>query len=113
MNKFLKLISDNSNETLIRRAKGVNEHARIAQQTIVNKLKTHISDLEIQISNLTDLAPDNKDSLSPMVQGWNANEWAEKLQRLNWDLTIANQQLKIAENTYKEFFEEVKETKEN
>lgn len=107
MNKFLSLISDNSNATLVRRATAISEQACIAQQNVVNTLKQHISNLEIQISNLTDLSPDNKDSLSPMTKDWDPVKWAKDLQAANWDLYVAKQQLKIAEDTYKEYFTEI------
>ena len=41
-NKFIKLISDNGNGTLIRRAETISTAAEVAQQNIVNQLKQQI-----------------------------------------------------------------------
>ena len=59
-----------------------------------------------KIMNLTDLAPDSKDSLRPCDAGWNANTWATELQRAKQDLYNVNIQLKIAEETFNEYFKE-------
>jgi len=106
MNKFTKLISNNGDSTLQRRAQSVATSAEIAQQSLVNKLRLEKSNLELKIMNLTDLAPDSKDSLRPCDAGWNANTWATELQRAKQDLYNVNIQLKIAEETFNEYFKE-------
>lgn len=104
MNKFTKLISQNGDSTLQRRAQSVATAAEIAQQTLVNKLKLEKSNLELKIMNLTDLAPDSKDSLRPCDSDWNANTWATNLQKAKQDLYNVKIQLKLAEDTYNEYF---------
>lgn len=107
MNKFQKLMSDTSNGTLERRSEAISSQAEIAQQTVVNTIKNQISELRIKISNLTDFAPNSTDSLQPGKADWNPTEWATALQRTKWDLYLAEQQLKLAEETYDEFFKDV------
>lgn len=108
MNKFTQLISEGADKTLQRRAEAVATAAEIAQQSLVNKLKLEKSNLELKITNLTDLAPDSKDSLRPCDSKWNANTWVTDLQKAKQDLYNVTIQLKIAEDTYKEYFSEIK-----
>ena len=106
MNKFTKLITEGADKTLQRRAEAVATAAEIAQQNLVNKLKLEKSNLELKITNLTDLAPDSKDSLRPCDANWNANTWVIDLQRAKQDLYNVTIQLEIAQKTYDEFFKE-------
>lgn len=108
MNKFIQLISEGADKTLQKRAEAVATAAEIAQQSLVNKLKLEKSNLELKITNLTDLAPDSKDSLRPCDSKWNANTWVTDLQKAKQDLYNVTIQLKIAEDTYKEYFSEIK-----
>ena len=110
MNKFTKLIAEGGDKTLQRRAEAISTAAEIAQQNLVNKLKLEKSNLELKITNLTDLAPDSKDSLRPCDASWNANTWVTELQKTKQDLYNVTIQLDIAKKTYNEFFkdEEIK-----
>lgn len=110
MNKFTKLITEGGDKTLQRRAEAISTAAEIAQQNLVNKLKLEKSNLELKITNLTDLAPDSKDSLRPCDAKWNANTWVTDLQKAKQDLYNVTIQLDIAKKTYNEFFkdEEIK-----
>jgi hypothetical protein len=105
MNKFQKLIST-GNEVLKRRAGILATSAEIAQQNLVNNLKSQKSQLEMNLANLTDLAPENKDSLRPGSADWNAEEWAKSVQDVQEKLYSIKIALDIAENTYKEYFTE-------
>lgn len=109
MNKFQQLISDNTSNTLKRRAELVATQAEIAQQTIVNNLRNKISRLKLRMDKLVDLAPDSTDSLQVGSNNWDPVEWADKLQSIRWELKQTEEQLKIAENTYDEFFKEIEE----
>lgn len=106
MNKFTELISNNTSSTLTRRASSIATAAEIAQQNIVNQLKQKKSEVELQIINLTDLAPESSDSLRPGDKDWDAKEWALQLQEAKQTLYNINIQLKLAEETYNEYFTE-------
>jgi hypothetical protein len=106
MNKFTKLITEGADKTLQRRAETVSTAAEIAQQNLVNKLKLEKSNLELKITNLTDFAPDSKDSLRPCDANWDPNAWVTNLQRAKQDLYNVTIQLEIAQKTYDEFFKE-------
>lgn len=105
-NKFTNLIAANPDQTLQRRAAAIATSAEIAQQTIVNALKQKKTDLELKITNLTDFAPESKDSLRPGSKDWNAAQWAEDLQNAKQELHFVNIQLDIAQKTYDEYFKE-------
>lgn len=104
MGKFLQMMSQNDSKALVARASQINVQAKIAQQNIVQNLKNEIAEVEIEIQNLTDFAPDTTQSLRPGVKGWNPTKWAADLQEAKTRLYELNIELKIAEATEKEFF---------
>lgn len=107
MGKFLKFMSQNDSQALKNRAVAINEQAKIAQTNIINGLKQKKTELELAIQNLTDFAPDTTQSLRPGVGGnWNPAEWAKRLQNAKTELYTVGIQLKIAEQTFDEFFGE-------
>lgn len=108
-NKFIELISNNGSSTLVRRAENISTAAEVAQLNIINQLKQEQSRLEMQIINLTDFAPETTDSLRPGDKNWDAAEWAKELQETKEQLYDINIQLKLAEDTYNEFFKEIQQ----
>ena len=104
MGKFLQMMSQNDSKALVARASQINVQAKIAQQAIVQNLKNEIANVEIEIQNLTDFAPDTTQSLRPGVKGWQPTKWASDLQEAKTRLYELNIELKIAEATEKEFF---------
>lgn len=104
MNKFQTLLADNSSATLKRRASSIATQAEIAQQSIVNELKQKQSELQLKLDSLTDFSPSTTDSLQPNCENWNPSEWAKNLQRTKWELHLVTEQLKLAQETYKEYF---------
>ena len=104
MGKFLQMMSQNDSKALVARASQINVQAKIAQQNIVQNLKNEIAEVEIEIQNLTDFAPDTTQSLRPGVKGWNPTKWDADLQEAKTRLYELNIELKIAEATEKEFF---------
>ena len=104
MGKFLQMMSQNDSKALVARASQINTQAKIAQSSIVQKLKNDIANVEIEIQNLTDFAPDTTQSLRPGVKGWNPAKWASDLQDAKVRLYELNVELKIAEKTFDEFF---------
>ena len=104
MGKFLQMMSQNDSKALVARASQINVQAKIAQQNIVQNLKNEIAEVEIEIQNLTDFAPDTTQSLRPGVKGWNPTKWASDLQDAKTRLYELNVELKIVEKTFEEFF---------
>ena len=104
MGKFLEMMSQNDSKALVARAGQIDTQARIAQAAVIQDFKNKIAETEIDIQNLTDFAPDTTQSLRPGVKGWNPNNWAADLQSAKVKLYELNVELKIAKETYKEFF---------
>lgn len=104
INKFTQLISDNGDSVLKRRAGNLATTAEIAQQTLINDLKNKKATLELQLANLTDLAPNNKLDLTPSSESWDPNKWVTEVQNTKQQLYNLGIQLQLAEATYDEFF---------
>lgn len=104
INKFTQLISDNGDSVLKRRASNLATTAEIAQQTLINDLKNKKATLELQLANLTDLAPNNKLDLTPSSESWDPNKWVTEVQNVKQQLYNLGIQLQLAESTYNEFF---------
>jgi hypothetical protein len=106
MGKFLKLMSQNDSKALVARATQLDTQARIAQEEVIHKLKIEKTNVEMQIQALTDFAPETTDSLRPGVKGWNPNKWAADLQEAKTRLYEIGIELKIAQSTFDEFFDD-------
>ena len=104
MNKFEKMLS--SDNIYDKRVKVLSKSAELAQENIINKLKTTKTELELKIFNLTDLAPNSTDSLRPDSKNWDAAKWAKALQEAKQDLYMCEIQLDIAKKTLSEYFTE-------
>lgn len=104
INKFTQLISDNGDSVLKRRAGNLATTAEIAQQTLINDLKNKKATLELQLANLTDLAPNNKLDLTPSSENWDPNKWVTEVQNTKQQLYNLGIQLQLAQATYDEFF---------
>ena len=106
MNKFTTLISSNSSETLKRRAATIAQNAEVAQQNLLNNLKQKKIEIDLKIADLTDLAPDSTESLRPGNKDWDAKVWVAELQQAKQDKYSIEIQLKLAQETYDEYFTE-------
>lgn len=107
MNKFEKLISANSDATLQRRAGIISNESKMAQEDIIATIKRALNQEELKLMGLTDFAPAETTSLQPgnFAQG-GASEWAQELQKCKENIYNLKIKLKIAEETYNEFFTE-------
>ena len=110
MNKFEEIVGNNSNAVLARRATHLADTAKLSQESLMNTLKTKKAELEGKIIDLTDLAPTSKDSLAPGVEDFNAKKWVEELQSLKLELYDLEVSIKLAKETYSEYFSDIKPT---
>ena len=106
MKKFQELISDNTSASLKRRAAQIATSAEIAQQNLVSALRQEKTNIELKIEVLKDLAPDSTDSLRPGGKDWDAVTWVKNLQNAKQDLYQIDIQLKLAQETFNEYFTE-------
>lgn len=104
MNKFLKMMSQNDSRALQARAGQINTTGEIAQKSLIQALENKKAKLEIAIQDLTDFAPDTTQSLRPGCKNWDPEKWAKDLHNLKVELYGIELELKIAEDTYDEFF---------
>ena len=108
MNKFEEIVGNNSNVVLARRASNLADTAKLSQESLVNALKGQKAKIESKIINLTDLAPTSKDALAPGVEDFEADKWVEELQQLKVSLYDIEVSLKLATETYNEYFADIK-----
>lgn len=107
MNKFTQMISSNGNETLIRRAKNIATNAEIAQKTLLNQLIQKKTTLQLQLDTTMDLAPKNSQDLTVASGDWNPETWVTEIQNIKQELYSIEIQIKLAQETYDEFFKEI------
>lgn len=103
--KFAKNIT-NGNGALARRATALETQAKISQETLINELKKSKTELEMKILNLTDFSPESKDSLRSGCKSFNSDQWVAELQRTKIELYQHDISIRMAEETYREFFTE-------
>jgi hypothetical protein len=104
--KFLKTISDNGNDTLVARANIYEQRAKNSQQELITFLENRKFELIIKLGELTDLGPDTKDSLRPGAKNWDPKQWVKEIQETKQQIYDINIQLKLANETMKEMFED-------
>ena len=106
MGKFLDKMSQNDSKALVARARQIDTQAKLAQTAILAALKNKKASLELKLQDLTDFAPESTQSLRPGVANWDPTKWAKELHAVKIALYENSIELKIAESTMKEFFDE-------
>lgn len=106
MNKFTQLLSDNTSKSLQRRATSIATATQINQENLVNNLKQKKCNLELKLDQLSDFGPDTTISLRPGTDDWDSAKWVEEIQNVKQELYWVKIQLKLAEETYSEYFKE-------
>lgn len=104
MGKFLEMMSQNDSKTLQARAAVINTQAELHQKNLINALKQKKAEVELKIQSLTDFAPDTTQSLRPGTANWNPKQWVTELQNAKVTLAEIELQLKIAQDTWEDFF---------
>ena len=106
MNKFIKQLSANDSAIKETRAKQLSESVSIEAETLVNKLKKEKLQLQNQMEQLTDLAPEDNTSLRPGSKNFDATKWVTELHTLRMKLALKEIELKEAQAIYTEWFNE-------
>lgn len=107
MNKFTQMISSNGNKTLVRRAQNIATNAEIAQKTLLNQLIQKKTTLQLRLDTTMDLAPKNSQDLIVASGDWNPETWVTEIQNIKQELYSIEIQIKLAQETYDEFFKEI------
>lgn len=103
MSKFYNNLIKSNNEIKETRAKRVSEQAEMAQQELVNRIKKELNQLENQLEDIYDLAPDNTQSLN-VGKNFDAEQWVQKVQDLKIQFMNKEVELKAANETLSEWF---------
>lgn len=112
MNRFIKNLSANGDDVLIKRAENIGEQTRIAYQDIINRIITQKKQLEFEKSELEDMAPESSDSLRPSLSSdFSPTDWCKRIQLLSEQLHDLDLSLKIAKENYEYFFGDTKDEK--
>jgi hypothetical protein len=106
MNKFIRTIVGNADGIKAQRASVLAIQAKQAQEALIADLKRKLTGLDLQLVQITDLAPDTTDSLRP-GNGFNPSQWAKAVQTLKVDMSDVKLELSIAEETYADWFADV------
>lgn len=108
-NKFANNLSASNKDIKKQRAKMVADRVELECSSLVAKLKKEKMTLDHQIMDLTDLAPNSKDSLRPTSEEFCAATWVKTLHEAKLELALKKVELKEAEKIYKEWFEVIDE----
>ncbi len=106
MNKFIRTIVGTADGIKGQRATVLATQAKQAHEAIIADLKRKLSGLDLQLIQITDLAPDTTDSLRP-GNGFNPSQWAKAVQALKVEIHQVKIELGIAEETYADWFADV------
>lgn len=104
MNKFTQQLAASNAEIKEARAKALSEATVLEVETFIQGLKRERMQLQNELTNLTDLAPDNTYSLRPGSADFNAQQWVQKLHRTKMDLMLKEVELEQAQSIYDEWF---------
>ena len=103
MSKFAKNITVGGGAVKSKRADLIAQQAEQKQTQLIQSLKARITDKKMALENLNDLNPESEDSLRPGA-GFNADQWVNQNFSIQKDLILLQIDLKIAEDTYAEWF---------
>ena len=112
MNKFEKMISASSSETLGKRGRILAETTISELEAFISVLKSEKRGLETKILDLTDLSPENTYDLRPGGKNFNAKTWVASLHETRMDIALKLIELEEAQAMFTEWFGEEKEEKD-
>lgn len=101
-NKFIEMLTARCSDIKASRAANLALAAQTAQSQLVNALQMEYTQLKMAIDAHTDLAPSSAIQLK--LDNFDSKEWVEKLQMLKQQAYEKEIDLRLAEETYREFF---------
>lgn len=106
VNKFTRSIS-NGSTALSDRALLVGKAAKLAQEDLVRRLDSDVNTMELEMIKLCDVSPENTQDTKPRgLAAENPAEWVNQLHSLKVNIALKKEELKIAKETLKEWFDE-------
>lgn len=103
---FKQMLSETGNALLVKRADQIAQIVEMEQQSLVNNLKKEKFGLENELASLTDLSVRTSDSLTLASKSFNPSEFVSQVQNLKVKLRNKEIELKLAQDTYDEWFKE-------
>lgn len=103
-NKFITNLSASDASIKETRATLLSKGASIAANALVQRVETEKLALEMEISKLTDLAPNNSYSLKPGGDDFDAASWVNTLHKTKLKLNLKEIELKAAQAIVDEWF---------
>lgn len=102
-NKFIRSIAGNVEGIKLARVTVLSTQAALAQDDLISGLKRQLASLDLQLTQLTDLAPESADSLRP-GNGFDPVGWVKGVQALKVAKDKLAKELALAEETQAEWF---------
>ena len=102
MSLILKRLTANPSSVRRQRAQIIDSQLRNKQLELISSLRAKCDSIELEISNLMDIAPTATTSLK--MENVDPQKLVENLQNLSTKLELEKMGLKIAEDNYKEWF---------
>lgn len=102
-NKFIRSIAGSVEGIKLQRVTVLATQASLAQDDLISKFKRQLASLDLQLTQLTDLAPDTTDSLRP-GNGFDPIAWVAGVQSLKVAKDKLSKELALAEETHAEWF---------
>ena len=104
---LLQRLNQGHADVLSSRNQLVVNQAKYAQEALVKTKQAEVNGLELQLDQMTDLAPENTTSLTVKnALSENPDKWVNDVHVLSVKLSLAKQELKIAQDNLKEMFPE-------
>ena len=107
VNKFTTGLNKSSREIRGQRAVLVGSATEAAQEEIIQSLEKRKRELLTKKLNLEDFYPSKIGSTVPVKNDFDPVEWARDMQKVKVDLAMLDVELKIAKETYDEWFKEI------
>lgn len=101
---FQSMLEKSHKEIRGQRASLLSKDAERKMRKVMEAKEEIVEDLEMKVLNLSDLSPDSTTTLKVTKNGFDAKSWAEQLIDTKTQLRVAQEELKIALQTYNEFF---------
>lgn len=105
MNKFQKSVSRDGDQITNERGSQISDLAKMAQESMINKLKERRINLEFRKKEMLDMSPDNRFSLVTL-KDFDGKKFVEEYQKVCLDLANLEVELEIAESNLKDLFED-------
>ena len=104
MNKLERKLSADNRAVISARAKNAMDDCAAEMDTLIAKLEKNKRNAVKELTNLTDIGPDNTTSLRVVDESFNAERWIQQIHELKMEIRLADIEIKVALETKEEWF---------